>query len=203
MTHEVRVATSEDAPAILGMLERAFIEDPFVRWVVRRDAKTGTARRRYFELLLHRLAMPHGVVWTTVDRRGAALWLPPGRWELSVGEQLQLLPDVLRIIGMRRYRMITRTLAALERRRPAPPWYFLALLGTEPEAQGLGIASALLTPVLDRCDREGVPALLDTSVEANVAWYGRRGFRVVGELQLGDGPTCWTMLRPAADALPP
>ena len=58
---------------------------------------------------------------------------------------------------------------------------------------------ALLAPVLGRCDREGLPAYLESSKESNIAYYERFGFAVIGELQAAPGgPTLWPMWREPA-----
>ncbi len=46
----------------------------------------------------------------------------------------------------------------------------LALLATNPGAQGRGLGSSLLGPVLDRCDSEGIPAYTETQKHENVSW---------------------------------
>ena len=69
------------------------------------------------------------------------------------------------------------------RRRPAPP--------------GQGIGAALVDHTLERLDREGLPAYLETDKESNLAWYARRRF----ELARDPAPRCapvrpiWTMWR--------
>lgn len=75
-----------------------------------------------------------------------------------------------------------------------PHWY-LALLGCDPLWQGRGVGTALLEPVLDRADKEGTCAYLETQKVENIAWYGRRGFKVVKELEVPGCPTMWAMLR--------
>ena len=68
--------------------------------------------------------------------------------------------------------------------------------GTDPPAQGRGIGSALLAPGLELCDRDGLPAYLESSKERNVAFYSRFGFRVTDEVQMpGGGPKVWLMWR--------
>ena len=50
--------------------------------------------------------------------------------------------------------------------------------------------------MLDRCDAEGMPAYLESSNVRNVPFYGRHGFEVTGEIDLGKGaPTVTAMWR--------
>ena len=73
---------------------------------------------------------------------------------------------------------------------------YLALLGVSPGYQRQGIGGALLTPVLQRADREGAACYLGTFVADNVPFYERRGFQVV---EAGVEPTSvvafWAMKR--------
>ena len=59
-----------------------------------------------------------------------------------------------------------------------------------------GVGALLLRPGLDLCDREGLPAYLESSKESNVGFYARFGFRVIAEVRMpGEGPTVWLMWR--------
>jgi predicted N-acetyltransferase YhbS len=65
-----------------------------------------------------------------------------------------------------------------------------------PERQGSGLGTAVLRPTLERLDREGARAALETSLERNVALYERLGFAVRAEVALPDGgPPVWVMHR--------
>ena len=88
----------------------------------------------------------------------------------------------------------------LERGHPRqPPHFYLAVLGTDPSAQGRGLGSAVLRGVLDQCDRDGVGAFLESSKESNIAYYARHGFRVTEEVRLTRGPSMWRMWRDPRD----
>ncbi len=64
---------------------------------------------------------------------------------------------------------------------PARPHWFLHFLAVRPQAQGRGYGSALLRPMLERCDAEGVPAYLDATSEENKRLYERHNFVVQRE----------------------
>jgi GNAT superfamily N-acetyltransferase len=65
----------------------------------------------------------------------------------------------------------------------------------DPLNQRTGAGAALLRPVLERCDTEGLPAYLETQKEENVPWYMRSGFELVQVLDVKGCPPLWTMRR--------
>jgi ribosomal protein S18 acetylase RimI-like enzyme len=193
---KVRPATEDDSPAVRHVLHRALSDDPFVRWLARGQPK---AIDSYFALMLERIALPKGVVHV-VDVAGelasVALWAPPHTFELTVGESLRMLPTMVSVIGAFRFTRVAAILDEVEAARPPEPRWLLTLLGTLPERRGRGLASAVLAPVLERCDREGACTVCETSAPENLTFYGRHGFEVVGERALGaDGPPSWTLRR--------
>jgi ribosomal protein S18 acetylase RimI-like enzyme len=148
------------------------------------------------EFRLRTLAFPHDEVWMTAGGAAAAVWLPPpGRWQLSRPQRLRLLPALVRFLGLQTVSVLGG-LDRMEKRHPRDRshWY-LFILGTEPAAQGQGLGSALLAQMLARVDAEGMPVYLESSNERNLAWYGRHGFEVTGEVAIPGGPRIWPMWR--------
>jgi hypothetical protein len=83
---------------------------------------------------------------------------------------------------------------------PHGSYWYLQFLGVAPAWQGQGIGSALMTPVLERCDREGVRAYLDATSERNKRLYERHGFVAQDRFAPPGGPPIWPMWRqPASD----
>ena len=127
---------------------------------------------------------------------GVAAWVPPdppGSARLRrAHEILHLLPTLARI---RHRRLALTVLGECDRRHPTDPHHYLALLGTDPGAQGLGVGGRLLRAGLDRADADGLPAYLETQTAANVAWYSRFGFAEVGTVHVGSAPPLWLLRR--------
>lgn len=80
--------------------------------------------------------------------------------------------------------------------RPALSHAYLALLGVEPAGQRGGVGAALLAAFLTRADATGESVWLETDRPENVAFYQRAGFFVAGELRVFGVPV-WLMQRPA------
>lgn len=191
---EVRKATAADIPALAHALTRSFHDDPVMTYLVPPENRLGRLRR-FFEINLKHLALPLGDSYTTVgDVRGAALWAPPDKWKPSLLAQLRSAPGFLRTIGGN-FRAAINLMGVVEKKHPRAPHYYLSTLGTDPDHQRKGVGSAVLEPVLRRCDEQGLPAYLESSKEANVPFYRRHGFEVTEEVHIPDGPTLWLMWR--------
>jgi GNAT superfamily N-acetyltransferase len=101
---------------------------------------------------------------------------------------------MLRAIGPRIPRAL-RGLGMLESAHPREPHWYLSVVGTDPAEQGKGVGTALISPMLDRCDEAGLGAYLESSKPENVPYYQRFGFAVTGQIDLPDGPPLWPMWR--------
>jgi GNAT superfamily N-acetyltransferase len=189
----VRKATKHDIPAMSAMLARAFHEDPIVSWVFQDEPSRAKYTRRFFAGRA-RVLIGQREIYMADGLAAAAMWARPDEWRdppLRALKELAILtPGVGRRVGR-----VMRGLVQVEARHPKPPHWYLAVLGTEPDRQGEGLATKLLHAVLDECDRDEVPAYLETGTERNVAFYTRHGFKVTEELHLPKGPPVWLMWR--------
>jgi ribosomal protein S18 acetylase RimI-like enzyme len=194
----IRKATDDDVPALAQALARAFYDDPVFQWLVPDDADRLRRSERGFELYLRKVYMPHDECYTTDDVVGGALWEPPDTWQMGPLAQLRLLPSMLAAMG-RRLPQLLRAIGALEANHPTKPHYYLPFVGVSPESQGRGTGTALMRPILDRCDAEGVPAYLEATTTRNRACYQRQGFEVTEEFHFPKGgPPSWRMWREPA-----
>lgn len=192
----VRKATAGDAPRLASALARAFYGDPVMEWFLPDKARRVRRGERMFEsIFLRRICLAHDETYTTEDLVGGALWMPPGKWQLGLLDNLRLLPHMAMAWGRNLPRAL-RSLGYLDKKHPHEPHYYLFILGVEPEWQGKGIGTSLMRPILDRCDEEKLPAYLEASTPRNRELYRRNGFEVVEEIELpGGGPPLWRMWR--------
>jgi GNAT superfamily N-acetyltransferase len=191
----VRKATSADVPVLSSVLARAFDGDPPMQWFLPDAASRVERAEMLFDVMLRRLHLTRDECFTTEDVRGGALWVPPGSRRLGLLEQLRLLPSMMRVFGWGLGRA-QRGLTVIESGHPRKPHYYLDTLGVGPEWQGQGLGSALLGPVLERCDSERMPAYLNAGSQRSRNLYLRHGFEVMEEFRLPeDGPPLWRMWR--------
>ncbi len=151
--------------------------------------------RTFFMRHLRTDVLPFAGAYTVDGLRAAALWFPPGKPPPSAPRALWSLLPMLPFLAGRHFTRSIRFVGEMERRHPKEPHWYLTTLGTDPPNQGTGLGSAVLQPVLDRCDRTGTRAYLESSKEQNVPLYRRHGFEVTDEVRLCGGPPIWLMWR--------
>ena len=191
----IRKATAEDVDQLAEVSARAFEHDPLTDWLVEDQSNALQAERQMF-LAEWRISKRYDLIFTDSDRQGVAVWKPPGA-SVTIGNRIRQVWSMIGSIKLsRRTLSKIRLFIDVERARPMEPHYYLSLLAVAPEMQGKGLGSALMQPILELCDRERIPAYLETETESNVGFYSRKGFIVRQEIITSDGKSkVWTMLR--------
>jgi len=191
----IRAASTSDLDRVASTLADAFWDDPVTTFTV---PEGSVNRQRRLELFMRAGAkggLRHQSLFVSDDLDAAAVWRPPGHWKVAMSEMLPAMPAMLYALRGRA-RVSMGMLTTMEKAHPTEPHWYLEILGTRKAAQGKGLGSAVMQPILDRCDGEGVPAYLESSKESNIPFYERHGFRVTGEITPPHGaPTLWAMWR--------
>ena len=191
----VRKARDEEGVRVVGVLARAFYSDPVLTWFFPDDSRRMEQLERVFGFIGSKVWFPHDLTYTTETVAGAAVWIPPEQWRVSVLEQLRMMPGLISSVGLRDLPRSLRGFNLMESKHPRDRHYYLPVVGVEPQWQGKGIGTALLQPILERCDRDGVAAYLEATAPKNRACYERVGFEAVEEVTFPKGPPMWTMRR--------
>jgi ribosomal protein S18 acetylase RimI-like enzyme len=190
----MRPLTAADVPKAAEVIADAFKEDPFWAWLFPGAERSLVVRSWIRQLRVSYL--PKGHCYVNEEVTGAALWSPPGKWQLSRSQQLRLAPSYLRLLGPRRMRTAARAFSVIEGGHPDEPHWYLSVLGVTPSRQRSGIGRSLIEPMLERADADGVPSSLETFRADNVPYYERFGFEVTKEDDVpGGGPHMWAMVR--------
>jgi GNAT superfamily N-acetyltransferase len=190
----VRRAVDADLAAISETLALAFEDYPWTNWTVAADDHLDRLRKLY-RLYAQADGLPYGEVWVTGECESVAVWMPPGHRGPSDDTLDRLASAIARLFGDR-LEAAHDAESVIRALRPEAPHWYLASMATLPGRQGQGLGSAVLEPVLARCDADRLPAYCDTSTERNVRFYARHGFSVVAETDVPEGgPHVWLLGR--------
>lgn len=185
------VGRADEAKAF-ATVALAFAGDPMMRWSFP-DPATYLAVAPGFIRAFGGNAIVSGTADVAGDFAAVALWLPPGVEPdaEAMGEIIQahIPPEKMADGG--------GLVAQMQKFHPREPHWYLPLIGTDPAHRGKGYGAALMAHAVRRCDESGAPAYLESSNPANVPFYERFGFQVMGAIQQGSSPQLTPMLRPA------
>ena len=190
------------AAAALG---RAFVNDPAM-WGVLPDVNEPLERaRRIGQLFLvaininRRLGQPVlGIVEKDAVVAAAVIEGPdPPSMGATMLSGLGELPRMRAAVGFGGIRRALRLTDTLFRNRPKEPHVYLNLLGVEPEYQRRHFGIALLDHLRElAAERSGIAGVyLETATEANVPYYTRAGYEMLGEM-FPLGVRMWRMMQP-------
>lgn len=183
---------SNDEARAIDAIVLAFAVDPVARWSWPQAHQYLT----HMPALVRAFgghAFSHGSAYCTDHYAGAALWLPPG-----------VHPDEEQLVALTQTTVAPETQAdvfgvfeQMGTFHPEEPHWYLPLIGVDPAQQGKGHGEALMAYALERCDREHLPAYLESTNPRNISLYQRHGFEPLGAIQVGTSPRIVPMLRRA------
>ena len=166
-----------DAAQIGDITADAFRDDPFNLWLFRNFAGI----EALFHAQARRIYVPRGFSYRLGDD-AACMWMLPGsRSEPSLADYAAIGWTTLLRCGPAAVRRALRTGGAMERQHPHYPHAYLFSIGVRRAAQGKGLGRKVIAPVLDACDRAGLPAYLENSNPANTGFYSSCGFAPAGD----------------------
>lgn len=184
-----RAGLSEESGAIATVV-LAFAADPMARW-------SWPDADQYLETMPHFVrtfgggAFAHRSAYCAEGLAGVALWLPP---EVHADEQA-LGAIVEQTVASDRRADTFALFEQMAAYHPRHPHWYLPLIGVDPAHQGRGYGAALLEEALRQCDRDGLPAYLESTNPRNIGLYQRHGFEALGTIQVGTSPPMVPMLR--------
>ena len=148
--------------------------------------------------LFARAGLKTGHLYTLPGYEAVAHWVPPDVEMMGEKDVETFRETVRELLGAETRRVCRAFRAIVEAHPQGVPHFYLVALATRPEHQNRGFGSALLRHVLDACDRQRLPAYLESSTQRNRALYERHGFRPTTEIVLPDGPSLLGMWREPA-----
>lgn len=189
-----------------AVLARAFVDDPLLLAIIGPAPDPAERVRRMTAVFASVLRdhRAHGQpVWGVLagDQVAAAAVVehvsrPPSAPAMALGG-LSGIPALLKAIGWSGLMRGLSALDTLTRNRPPEQHLYLNILGVEPRMQRRHFGGAILDYLREqaaaRSNLAGV--YLETATEANVAYYTRFGYAVIGEIH-PLGVRMWRMLQP-------
>ena len=174
----------KDLPRLAEVAADAYQDYPLHNWFTK-GKYDKTASRLIMEISLKTMTEDAVIYADSEELNGFAVWLPFGFTGsktlpfLFNGGLKLILHSGLGIIR----RLLTYETYAMQLKKTYTDNYdwYLYNLSIKRDAQGKGIASKLMRPMLGFCDDEKMVAYLETNKESNIGLYTHYGFSLMKE----------------------
>lgn len=153
----------------------------------------------YYRLVLKNCGSGGMPLEATVDNEMAAACLiyQPLGYPPPVSAQVSIfLEGLIRFRSPATFVRGLRMQAALEKRHPKQPHYYLEMIGVDPRFRAQGIGSSMLQRMTSLADEQRVGCYLWTSTPGATSFYRRFGFDITGEDEVM-GAKVWFIWRPS------
>ena len=178
------IVKDSDLERLADVATDAYVDYPLHNWLTK-GKYDRTASKLIMQITLKTMTKDAVIYADSEEMNGFAVWIPFGftgsktlPFLFSGGLKL-ILHSGLGIIG----RLLTYETYAMNLKKEYTDNYdwYLYNLSIKKDAQGKGIASKLLRPMLEFCDDEKMVAYLETNKESNVGLYKHYGFELKKE----------------------
>jgi ribosomal protein S18 acetylase RimI-like enzyme len=180
----MRTATLADVALIKNILLVSFKNDPHLNSLLE-ESKNQRKLTILIECVVDQ-TFRRGEIYLSDDNSAVALWDFEGNEKISLHYLWRSLAFLIRI-GIKSVIRIVKSEAHIHNNfRKYSRYCHLYMIGVLPEAQGKGLASTLMNPMLQRMKEKSIPVFLETANLRNVDIYKRKGFKVFETLTVGD-----------------
>jgi ribosomal protein S18 acetylase RimI-like enzyme len=198
----VRPVRGEDFDDLVSILAAAFANSALYTYISPDRIERQKMLKDIFSFRV-RNALDHGITDAALEDGvilGMAAWDAPGG-EIDVEKIVSMLRTPLEKYPaaiQERWEQFHRVLFASFAAALRQPFWDIGPVAVRPEAQGKGIASALLRKRFEEIDAAKLPCLLGTQDKRNLDIYSRYGFKTVSSDVVTDGLFTYVMIRPPA-----
>ena len=188
----IRQALPGERTGVVATVAAAFTEDPGWAFILGGEYERLAP---HFVAAMFDMRVASDNVWVTDDLAAVAMWDSPRTRDSAPGRAHSAMARYNAVAGEEASERLALYHEAVAAVSPAEPYWYLGVLATHPQRQRQGLATAVLTPILNEADRLGTACCLETSTAENRRFYERRGFTQATEILLPDGPPTWWLCR--------
>ena len=180
----MRRATLADVDLIKKILLVSFKNDPHVNCLLE-----PSKNKHKLNILIDYVVdqtFRRGEIYLSDDNNAVALWDFESNEKMSLRYIWQNLAFLIRIGISSVIRIVKSEDRIHNNFRKYPRYCHLYMIGVLPEAQGKGLASLLMNPMLQRMKEKSIPVFLETANLRKVDIYKKKGFKVFETLTVGN-----------------
>lgn len=176
-------ATRKDKARIVEILCLSFQNDPQSNYILGSGNHQQEKRKRLMSYVFE-FGLANGKVEVSEDKNAVAVWKKSGSKKMTI----HLLYESILFFfsfGWKGLNRISEMERKISKFYPADGiFHYLWILGTDPKVQGKGYGSSILSKAISSSEKEDISIYLETSTEANLNYYKRKGFELYESMVL-------------------
>lgn len=173
--------TKEQKERVIDILYKSFKENGSTNFVVKQDKKKEGRIRTLIEYSYAK-GEEQGRIYLSADGNACAIVLFPEKEKTSVKGIYWTLKLLFGSIGLSRVGKISSREKLIKKNHPKHDFVHLWYIGVNPEHQGKGLGTELMSKIIADSQEQQKPIFLETSNEKNFPFYERLGFDRIAEL---------------------
>lgn len=179
----MKLANPLDRNLVIDILTKSFDQNRSVNYVAKQD-KMRLSRIQGLMEYSFDVCSAFGKVWVSENNQACALVLFPDQKRTTLRTIYWDLKLAIKVISIGRVFDVLDREGMIKKNHPNSPMSYLWFIGVEPQNQSKGTGSHLLLEILAESEKMNRPVYLETSVERNISWYEKFGFKIYNSIDL-------------------
>jgi GNAT superfamily N-acetyltransferase len=170
-------AQRKDKTRIIEILCQSFQNDPQINYIL---GSNGNKNKKLMRLMAYsfEFGLANGKVEISEDKNSVAIWKSSNSKKMTINLFYESILFFFTFgwSGINRISAMEKKIAAFYPDKTI--FNYLWILGTNPNEQGKGYGTAILSKAINNFEQNKVPIYLETSTDSNLKYYQRKRFEL-------------------------
>jgi GNAT superfamily N-acetyltransferase len=170
-------AQRKDKTRVIEILSKSFQNDPQINYILGSNVNHNKKMKRLMAYSFE-FGLANGKVEISEDKNSVAIWKSSNSKKMTINLFYESILFFFAFgwIGIKRISAMEKKIAAFYPDKTI--FNYLWILGTNPNEQGKGYGTAILSKAINNFEQNKVPIYLETSTDSNLYYYQRKRFEL-------------------------
>jgi GNAT superfamily N-acetyltransferase len=170
-------AQRKDKTRVIEILSKSFQNDPQINYILGSNVNHNKKMKRLMAYSFE-FGLANGKVEISEDKNSVAIWKSSNSKKMTINLFYESILFFFAFgwSGIKRISAMEKKIAAFYPDKTI--FNYLWILGTNPNEQGKGYGTAILSKAINNFEQNKVPIYLETSTDSNLYYYQRKRFEL-------------------------
>ncbi|WP_428912223.1 GNAT family N-acetyltransferase [Niallia sp. Krafla_26] len=186
-SREIRILSHDDLPHAVEVMRKAFFYDPLWVYLYNNEKNRRKYLEKFFRGFLSVFINKKNVYGIGYPVKAVAVWGIPHHVNSKTKSPFRVLFPMIKLfispfaIKIFKVSSVFSSFATLEKKYAPNIHYKLESIGVDPDYQGKGLSTKLITPFISEAQMKNIPVYTETTTPLNVGFYEHFGFKTMEE----------------------